>query len=73
MEKNDRIDTYAALANLNPEHIANALKGISDEGVITEITTALGLRDVTRKAAAEQAIEAAKNSDKLYDQKLPDC
>ena len=73
MDKEKRVDVYSSLSGVNPEHIADALKNIWDENIYKEIATTLGLRDITRQTAAKQAIDAGKNADKLYDQKLPDC
>ena len=73
MEKNDRVDTYSAITDVNPEHIADVLRGLDDENIYKEIATVFGMSDVIKRQAAEQTLDAAKNADKIYDPKLPEC
>lgn len=45
----------------------------ADDPIAIEIGKQLAMRDITRKVVADQAIDAAKHADKLYDEKFPQC
>lgn len=68
------IDTYSSSVNLSPEQIMHTLSFMSpNDPIAIEIGKQLAMRDITRKVVADQAIDAAKHADKLYDEKFPQC